>query len=301
MPLNDKVLAEAAARILAAELRPVRYQLLANMALQDIGHVCETKERLDIQEQLSLWARKGKQGLVYLRHPSLPDLHHVGLVAWFDPSPFPLFPDMEKELRLAGEANVIDLTADNWSSAWYELEQRTPFMQNKFGKEAEKLAVDRLLSLTAEEAIKEACKRLWPRLYYDADNYRQYSKPCEHDFKLLRTRRTGKKAFLHVDVCTPNKNSGQWGPVRSGMKLGTDAHLCARVIREDDGRPTKVEFCGFLGGREFADRTHCEEELMPVWRLQLFINCEQSDVPADLETLRKIAFRGLRAVAVPPA
>lgn len=275
MPIPAKVLIETAEEILADEMKPVRWQRLGDLCIERLDHrPKDTKERGDIRDQVAWFAGQEKRDLFYLRPDSRPDIKHVCLASWFGKVAYPLFPQFDFEFPVPD----CRLTVAAAQRAIAEVRARSPFMLNKYNKNPNCLGADRVAALWAEQQVRDQMKELWPRLYYPPDNEGRHSQWCEHDFKLLLGRR-GPSAFVKVDVATPNRTSGWWGATKSGGKRGTDVHLCVKVQGE------KVDWCGVLRGSDFEKGEYPQERLIPFWRFELWLNCEQPDVPADLNTL----------------
>ena len=103
--------------------------------------------------------------------------------------------------------------------------KRKDYMYTKFTTQEEpKRAAGRIRGLIVEQHITDFFKTNYPENYKEADNFEQWEKPCNHDFKL----ELSDKKVITIDVSGPQAN-GKFGSYPLKPK-GCDFHIIARII-----------------------------------------------------------------------
>ncbi len=115
-----------------------------------------------------------------------------------------------------------------FNQAWYdnainEQKERSPFMMTKFADNAARQA-GQIRGLVIEHHVSGWFKTHYEGNYREADNYRQWTKMCSHDFKLV----IDSKIYL-IDVTGPKKD-GSFGSYQYKPKDGVDYHVLCNAI-----------------------------------------------------------------------
>lgn len=118
---------------------------------------------------------------------------------------------------------IIKFSQDLYDKALEEQRARAPYMLTKFENNAARKA-GQIRGLVVEHHVAEWFKDNYQNNYLDADNYRQWTKPCSHDFKLD----LGDK-IINVDVTGPKKLGG-FGSYPRKPKQGVDIHILCNPV-----------------------------------------------------------------------
>ncbi len=108
-----------------------------------------------------------------------------------------------------------------FDNAHYEQRMRQPHMQTKFSNTYARKA-GQLRGLIIEHHVSGWFKEQYPDHYRNADNYRQWTRICSHDFKLI----TDSGAY-RIDVSGPKKD-GAFGSYSGKPKEGVDFHILCK-------------------------------------------------------------------------
>ncbi|MCZ2102292.1 MAG: hypothetical protein LC107_12245 [Chitinophagales bacterium] len=112
----------------------------------------------------------------------------------------------------------------NWyNNALEEQRERAPHMMTKFA-DTDARKAGQIRGLVIEHHVSGWFKDQYPHHYREADNYRQWTQFCSHDFKLVI-----HPNLYNIDVSGPKKD-GSFGSYK--LKPNTNVHfhiLCAAL------------------------------------------------------------------------
>lgn len=242
--------------VLQEELRPLHYMELTEKALQ----------RLDLQKNDVNWSRQvedirekmleaGQYGTFYIGKPFC----LAGLRFWFRRPQLRLFKPTEG-IFIAGNVSCGIEGA-------FETAMRGYFMTKKHASaEDERRFRAMAQGLVIEQHVSHYFKIHFPNFYQKPDNYHQWTKPCDHDFKLKVDNKQYK-----IDV-TGKRLNGFFGNPGRGKKT-VDFHLICEVI-DDSVRLISVFSGKHYKGTIFPESGGYIPEVLLVW-----LNCLQAQLP----------------------
>lgn len=230
-------LLDACCEVLDAEQRPMHYLDVTELAISRLGlraedvDIYHTKE--DVREKLPM---RKDLGVVYIGKP------HCLLArkSWFAKTQ-PMLINVDW-IRIPGSLSAGITGA-------FEALMRTAYMINKRPELSEySKNRNRATGLVLQEHVAQWFKNNWPEFYRDADNFENWQKGCDHDFKLIVDGRT-----LKVDVA----GIGASGQYKAG-KAKTDLHLQCKPFGDD------VIWEGVVTGKQFDAGTAPVSAMSPV-------------------------------------
>lgn len=117
----------------------------------------------------------------------------------------------------------IEYNQEFYENALEEQVNRSQYMMTKFADSPARKA-GQLRGLVIEHHVSGWFKQNYPNNYLEADNYRIWTQPCGHDFKL-----SNKFSVLCIDVSGPKKD-GTFGSYYYKPKYGVDYHILCNAI-----------------------------------------------------------------------
>ena len=243
-------------RVLQQEFCPLHYaelteKALANLSLSknDVNWVRQVE---DVREKM---LQTGQYGSFYIGKP----LCIGGLRCWFEKRQLSLFKPTEG-IFIAGNVSAGIEGA-------FEAVMRSPFMIKKYPSASDERRMFALAQgLVIEQHISKWFQAQYPNFYQHSDNYHQWQRPCDHDFKLCLDNRAFK-----VDV-TGKRLNGKFGNPGKGKKT-TDLHLVCEVI--DDA----VRFISVIPGKHYSGEIFPEKDGIPPERMIVWLNCVKNKLP----------------------
>jgi len=241
-------------KVLDEQIAPIHYADLTKLAIHRLGYSEDEINMFKQKEDVRQWL-PGKYDVGYIKHP-----HYVMyLKSWVS---------YAVQYSLLNSQNPYIIPAnlnDSWK-ACEELLLRYPYLQNKFNKEPEQLAHDRAKGYLIEFHVTGWFKSKWPEFVQEPKNFRLWSEPCSHDFKLALPGITRL-----VDVMGPN-HDGEWSLVKG--KNPTDIHLIADI----DTNKNAVVIEGYKGGEDFNGHIS-KYNTKPIQWMIFYLNALSNDIP----------------------
>lgn len=237
--------------ILEEELRPIHYKDLSIKAVEKMGlsvdDVVMYRTIEDVREKLPAVKR---YDVVYTGAPHC----LMAKKRWFIPT------------LLHVDSILIPGHVSSGCNGAFEALMRDSHMLYKYGR-TEKTVSKRANGLVIERHVADWFASKWPEFYREPDNYKQWQRPCQHDFKL----EIDGKVHL-VDVASPTEHS-----YHSHNKLSTHLHLLCKI--SPNGQDIIWE--SVMPGKYFLDGRLPEEGRSP-HNMVVWLNCHKSGVDYTL-------------------
>jgi len=252
----------AIADVLRDALVPLSSPELTRRALESLGY---TKDDVNWKRQVEDVRDKclihHQHGTAYVGKPLA-----VGyLTSWVQLSQGLLL-NNERPVCLCAEFPLSEEAA-------FEALMRQPYMIQKTNAPKVRVYRARARGLLIEHHVSGWFKTHWPEYWRPPDNYGQWDRPCDHDFKLQVPGRTFK-----VDVAGKHLD-GTYG--LSHSKVATDIHILANL----DGDQLLLE--GFKPGQSFTEIVDAWFS-SPIAPLLVYLNCCRIGI--DWGLLRRASF-----------
>ena len=234
--------------VLRDQLVPMHYRALTELALNRLERPIESVNYLrqieDVREKL---LEAGRLGTRYTGAP----LYLAYMDEWVSRPTAPL---------LFNPSEPVVIPADIFESedAMVSGLFRRDYMITKTDAPLKRRYKALARGLIVEQHVAKWFECQWPAFYIHPDNYEQWEKPCDHDFKLELGGR-----IIPVDVAGQHLN-GMYG--RSAAKKATTLHLIASSER--DG----IYLHGFKRGKDFVE-VFDEWATNPIQCLIVYLNC----------------------------
>ena len=224
---------KACRSVLQQYLRPLHYTKVTDLALTRLGYPPEHRSGInwarqseDVREKLGKYD-SGRSGFLYT---GMPDCL-LALRNWYVKRPF---------FDAFQEPVVIPVNAKMMREGIFEATMRINSMVNKFGKAPEVRNMAVAEGYTKEVPVRHFFKANWPDFYQEPDNNRQWSRPCDHDFRLCVNNHV-----FHIDVMGPRQRDKSFG-LNPG-KHPTDWHLLCE--RNED----TILWLGVVSGEKMSE------------------------------------------------
>lgn len=248
MEISMKDLFPVCVNILDREKTPIHYRKLTELALVGDLKICLPhdlflKNAENVREKLLCAEQRGTF------YTGLP-LCMGALRHWFKTD----------QLEFTTDFITIQGNAQAGASGAFEALMRSQYMiiNNPSLRNTEMLNRARSAGMVLEHHISEWFQEQYPTLYQPPDNHGIWSRPCNHDFKLLINGRS-----ILVDVAGPDWH-GKYG--KRGRKPKADVHLLCRMAGKD------CVFEGVVGGESFSENVVPMAAFSPTAFL-VWLNC----------------------------
>jgi hypothetical protein len=262
------VLMPKACEILAKKMRPMHYRQLAEESVASL-YPGEEASIGDIAEDLR---GKGKRfpGEHYgMRYTGGAAGSYVLMSHWL----------CNEQVLFQKEKHAVRLSLQQCVDASIETAMRMPHMQNKFASSDITKAARIAKGMIVEQHVKLWFAQNWPMSVIDPDNKNDWTKGCDHDFKL----EIPKEKPLLVDVAGL-RHDGTFGCAVGKPK--TDIH----VLAELDFERNEVIIDGFVSKKNFTDKVPMHKHL-PVSAMVFWCNCQLQGISFDSMRLSKYSPR----------
>lgn len=253
--VSMQILFPVCVEVLRDALEPLHYAELTKRALDILNIRVDFKEFLrlkeDVREKLLLANRYGTAYIV-----DAGDAYCVGVLSqWFMTNQLALFNGEWEGLRIHGSA------AAGFKAA-FELIKRRPHMITK-QVENDQRELSAAFGIIIEEHVSQWVHEQWPMFWRPPENFQQWARPCNHDFRLRL-----KDRMVEVDVMGP-KGRGENGLLFDvTTKKPADIHLCASIHKKD------VVLHGFMPRNRLRATWEAHETLPISWFI-VWLNCQR--------------------------
>jgi hypothetical protein len=255
--------------VLTESVSVIHYRDATRMALDRLPPLPGLSMKRQIEDVREKMYKDGQFGLVYLGTP------HCAAVfpKWLAPFTPELLP--ADQVTVAGNAEA------GINAAYEAIMRKDNLIQKVPSASPEARFTAMARGYVIQHHVSAWFKRKWPQFWEAADNTGEWTRPCNHDFKL----RVAGVVFL-VDVAGERLRGGYVGP--STGKQPAHLHLCAKIHGDS------VIIDGVMTGKDFAEAAG---KLLPWYkamnplRLTFWLNCMAAVPPIDHAAIREFVHR----------